>query len=116
MENDVLRNKIAPWQEKGRWYHARFVYNNGWDYDYDNSDPYFANKTVSSNYATLTDDHDYVPLTAHQILYNDGATGAAFNYSTGQFRRTAQRTVLVLQTSSTFYGTIDLYVFIVKLK
>lgn len=22
MENDVLRNKIAPWQEKGRWYHG----------------------------------------------------------------------------------------------
>lgn len=21
MENDVLKNKIAPWQEKGRWYH-----------------------------------------------------------------------------------------------
>lgn len=24
MENDVLKNKIAPWQEKGRWYHFRF--------------------------------------------------------------------------------------------
>ena len=23
MENDVLRNKIAPWQEKGRWYHGK---------------------------------------------------------------------------------------------
>ena len=22
MENDVLKNKIAPWQEKGRWYHG----------------------------------------------------------------------------------------------
>ena len=22
MENDVLRNKIVPWQEKGRWYHG----------------------------------------------------------------------------------------------
>lgn len=22
MQNDVLKNKIAPWQEKGRWYHA----------------------------------------------------------------------------------------------
>lgn len=24
MENDVLKNEIAPWQEKGRWYHAVF--------------------------------------------------------------------------------------------
>ena len=22
MQNDVLKNNIAPWQEKGRWYHA----------------------------------------------------------------------------------------------
>ena len=22
MQNDVLKNKIAPWQEKGRWYHG----------------------------------------------------------------------------------------------
>lgn len=22
MENDVLKNKMAPWQEKGRWYHV----------------------------------------------------------------------------------------------
>lgn len=22
MENDVLKNQIAPWQEKGRWYHG----------------------------------------------------------------------------------------------
>lgn len=22
MQNDRLKNKIAPWQEKGRWYHA----------------------------------------------------------------------------------------------
>ena len=24
MENDVLKNKIAPWQEKGRWYHGLY--------------------------------------------------------------------------------------------
>ena len=23
MENDVFKNKIAPWQEKGRWYHIK---------------------------------------------------------------------------------------------
>lgn len=22
MQNDVLKNNIAPWQEKGRWYHG----------------------------------------------------------------------------------------------
>ena len=26
MENDVLKNKIAPWQEKGRWYHGLWSY------------------------------------------------------------------------------------------
>ena len=25
MENDVLKNKIAPWQEKGQWYHLRIM-------------------------------------------------------------------------------------------
>lgn len=24
MQNDVLKNEIAPWQEKGRWYHGIF--------------------------------------------------------------------------------------------
>lgn len=28
MQNDVLKNQIAPWQEKGRWYHGAFN-NNG---------------------------------------------------------------------------------------
>lgn len=23
MQNDVLKNDIAPWQEKGQWYHAK---------------------------------------------------------------------------------------------
>lgn len=23
MQNDMLKNNIAPWQEKGRWYHAK---------------------------------------------------------------------------------------------
>ena len=26
MENDVLKNRIVPWQEKGRWYHG--IYDN----------------------------------------------------------------------------------------
>lgn len=26
MENDVLKNKIAPWQEKGRWVHGIYDY------------------------------------------------------------------------------------------
>ena len=25
MQNDVLKNEIAPWQEKGRWYHAHIT-------------------------------------------------------------------------------------------
>ena len=26
MQNDVLKNEIAPWQEKGRWYHGVYDY------------------------------------------------------------------------------------------
>lgn len=26
MQNDMLKNTIAPWQEKGRWYHAAYDY------------------------------------------------------------------------------------------
>lgn len=33
MQNDMLKNNIAPWQEKGRWYHGV------WDYSTDSFDP-----------------------------------------------------------------------------
>ena len=31
MQNDVLKNEIAPWQEKGRWYHGVWdIVNKAW--------------------------------------------------------------------------------------
>lgn len=39
MQNDVLTNKIAPWLEKGRWYHGIFDYAAG-NLDRDKTDSY----------------------------------------------------------------------------
>lgn len=49
MENDILKNKIAPWQEKGRWYHGVFDFSTG-DFIKDKTDPeWYANKSVLNN-------------------------------------------------------------------
>ena len=29
MQNDMLKNNIAPWQDKGRWYHGVYSHENG---------------------------------------------------------------------------------------
>ena len=48
MENDVLKNKIAPWQEKGRWYHAVVeVENSEWILLKDESDAFFSTSELS---------------------------------------------------------------------
>lgn len=49
MENDVFKNKIVPWQEKGRWYHAHIVNS---AIDADNTDKYLLEHfTLNAEYA-----------------------------------------------------------------
>lgn len=51
MENDVLKNKIVPWQEKGRWYHGL------WDYSTGKFDPTETDSILmDSNIFELTSD------------------------------------------------------------
>lgn len=38
MQNDMLKNTVAPWQEKGRWYHGVWDYSTR-KFDPDKSDP-----------------------------------------------------------------------------
>lgn len=41
MQNDVLKNQIAPWQEKGRWYKGTYKRDaNGISIDTDKSDKF----------------------------------------------------------------------------
>lgn len=50
MENDVLRNKIAPYEEKGRWYKFRIINDNGsWTADNANCDVPISNVTSGGN-------------------------------------------------------------------
>ena len=55
MQNDVLKNKIAPWQEKGRWYHAHITEAG---LDTDNTDKFFIDNfsvTTASKQVTCSD-------------------------------------------------------------
>lgn len=66
MENDVLKNKIAPWQEEGRWYKIRIK---SLQLDQNESDPNFnAYFSASSNYI-------YLPpkfvLCDYKMIYDD---------------------------------------------
>ena len=50
MENDVLKNKIAPWQEKGRWYKGVYEFD-GTNYKIhsDESDQFLVDSFIGSS-------------------------------------------------------------------
>ena len=72
MQNDVLKNNIAPWQEKGRWYKFKIL-SDGTNYsvDTDNSDVHTATISTTtgnlgvqfkyiSNWAVRVDEHTVI--------------------------------------------------------
>ena len=51
MQNDMLKNTIAPWQEKGRWYHLRLISDGStWTIDKDHTDDFLSSSSIQSSY------------------------------------------------------------------
>lgn len=91
MENDVLKNKIAPWQEHGRWYHLK-VNESGWITEL--TDDYILNNISyngATGYITFRDktktilDYKIIvnsftatsnPYLARQFIFNNDGTTA----------------------------------------
>lgn len=116
MQNDVLKNKIAPWQEKGRWHHIRL---NVWDetitMDYDNSDPVFMNSEL------IRSDIDKAITNIDQVIdmkYVVTPTSTPINdqpfatYSNG-YNFKSRRFEIGFYRNGLKTGYVDLYLYIV---
>lgn len=113
MQNDVLKNNIAPWQEKGRWYHL-VVKSNGtaWSIDKINSDQIFADASVVANdYIQIGRD---VRIIDYKILYNDDVVSSDFS-ALVQVRLSPTRGELItLVYASRYTGSVDIWIFMIE--
>ena len=120
MQNDMLKNNIAPWQEKGRWYHIR-VKSDGtvWTILYDESDKFFASSVIASSVYLVVNDpllnNGEAFIVDDKYIFDHLARLAGgFNIPHGAFHRfmsnTRQDIVLVAPTS--YIGNVDIYLFI----
>ena len=116
MQNDILKNNIAPWQEKGRWYHASIDAATKTIIT-DDTDSFLTNNvTVGSVYGSITFridnpkyqvvDYKYYPK---NVVYSaaQAITTTRYYYPTGEVLYT---TIANTATS----GTVELWVFITK--
>ena len=117
MENDVLKNKIAPWQEKGRWYHIRLNVGGeaGINIDYSNSDPVFSDsELIDTEYDRAITNIDQVIdmvyiVTSTSTPVND----QAFLIYINGYNFKNRRFELGFQSNGVSNGYVDLYLYIV---
>lgn len=120
MENDVLKNKIAPWQEKGRWYHCKLNSDGSvWKILFNESDKFFSSSTIASTTYLVINTPSLSAGTAFiidfKIIFHALAANAGgFNIGTGSFYRYMSNTRqdINLVTPSSYIGDIDLYIFV----
>ena len=116
MENDVLKNKIAPWQEKGRWYHgvvdpvtSSFVNEKTDKFILDNFTLY---SSSSSSIYLNPSDIKYKGLLSVVLISDNftraGSTTVANYYMTGTGKQ------MVLASPSGTAGTCEFWAFIVE--
>ena len=114
MQNDVLKNEIAPWQEKGRGYHG-VVESDGtaWTIKTDESDAIFSTfSIVSTNYISLFSgyahaliDYKYRLLAEPTATYNVPNAGLTYRISSSQ--------LFFLLPVANYKGKIELWFYIV---
>lgn len=114
MQNDMLKNNIAPWQEKGRWYHIE-VESDGtqWTINHDNSDPLDAGAYASNQgYLVPWTDHPNTNIIDTKFImhshpsYAFGAGGVTFCPWYGVARDSVR-----LDVPGHYTGVVDCYVF-----
>lgn len=117
MQNDVLKNEIAPWQEKGRWYHGL------WDgtlqaFDPNESDDYLLNGgfsiTTISNVMYIFPPNSYlhpiidVKLFPHEMV----AIPSTANFTVGSRRASSSGGFGIAFMQNTITSKIDVWFFV----
>lgn len=117
MQNDMLKNNIAPWQDKGQWYHLK-VESDGsaWSILYDESDERFQNSVVASGYyIRIIDDKlkNYEESIIDIKVKINAPMTAATLYSTNyNIYLTTTIQHVVLNAANNITGTVDIWLFI----
>lgn len=113
MQNDVLKNNIAPWQEQGRWYHATVSCNGTtWKIETAKSDEHFKNLSiVSTNYLVVSNNVKEIPLT-FEVIFDANFPGS-ITYSKTLYYGNIRHDI-ILPSAASYVGEADVWVFIVN--
>ena len=120
MQNDVLRNTIVPWQEKGRWYHAKFDFSAGAivaaetdQYLLDHATATLSGTTWYYNFDRVGNDHA-AGIIDYKVLYTDipiASTAATIYIALRHY--TNGNTGFIFALSDFNDGFADIWVFVV---
>ena len=117
MENDVLKNKIAPWQEKGRWYHGVFT-TDGDKLVTEKTDSFLLNNCgigINAGYAYLRPNDTKTQILDCERITNGTFTSAGTFSRDSVYRYTDGRLAIFISMASSngFTGTCEFWVFVV---
>ena len=112
----MLKNNIAPWQEKGRWYHC-VVESDGtsWTLNSNESDPIFE-PVSGGRYLPLKNGLESRLIDVKPIMRTPYTVGSSIQlYTSGVFsiQYTSSTVYIVLTASNTITGTVDIYCYII---
>ena len=115
MQNMTLKNELAPWQEKGRWYHGVYNCGNG-AFISDETDPLiltFTVATTSSVRYIYTDDPDIVIAEVIVIPKGTVTIGTNAAASPGAIRLTTDGNIGRAFCPTGATGELDVYLFVI---
>ena len=116
MENDVLKNKIAPWQETGRWYHIACDSNGTtWTLDQIHCDPLPNLIITGSQYIIPFDDVDHVIIDIKVKVVGTPLSTIDFTTYYGvRLAASPNRYAIRLPDPTSLNGHVDIWIFVVK--
>ena len=114
MQNDVLKNEIAPWQEEGRWYHGVFDYATS-ALIAEKTDDYIINhitfRAISVGWFAKTDDSEHFIIDSKMIADSDFRATSNTSIYFGYYMLTiGTMEKLVFPTGTA--GTVEFWLFI----
>lgn len=120
MQNDMLKNTVAPWQEEGRWYHALYDFSTK-NFVPEETDSFLLDATMiqlaTSGYARVI----YILDKKHPIIdikckfHDDFVTPTTNNVDFGGIRNTTLGyggRIFALDGYAGMSGFMDLWIFI----
>lgn len=117
MQNDVLKNEIAPWQEKGQWYKIELNSDGAaWTIDVKNTDERLKNAVISSGYYVQLNDAnlDAMKECILDAVFKLYAFPTAATIKEGVFRIywNTSHQFITLQNPTIYTGKLTVWIFI----